>query len=86
MILGLIFALQWYYATRNRRLVAPDYPESEVRRRRIHGLIIPFISLAGILIAMTGSDNSTMIYMTSPLVSYVADYFSKRTPEKQPEH
>lgn len=77
LVLGLIFAIQWYYATRNRKLVAPEFPESEVRRRMMHGLIIPFISLAGILIALAGSGNSTMIYMASPVVSYIVNRYSK---------
>ena len=47
MVLGLVFTLQWYYAARNHRLVSPDYPESAIRRRMNHGLIIPVISLPG---------------------------------------
>jgi uncharacterized membrane protein len=83
LVLGLLFTLQWCYAARNHRLVAPDYPESEIRRRMCHGLILPFISLAGILIAVAGSDNSTMIYMASPFVSYGADRFFWETPKEK---
>jgi uncharacterized membrane protein len=78
MVLGLIFALQWLYSTRKHRLVSPDYPEYEIRRRLCHGLIIPFISLVGIIITLAGFDSSTMIYMTSPLVSYAVDRFTKK--------
>jgi uncharacterized membrane protein len=82
MVLGLIFALQWLYAARNHRLISPDLPESFIRQRWYHGLIIPFISLAGIGITLMGSDSSTMIYMTSPLVSYAVDrYMKKSTPD-----
>jgi TMEM175 potassium channel family protein len=76
MVLGLIFALQWWYATRRHHLIAPDYPESQIRRRLYHGLIIPFISLIGMIITVAGFDSSTMIYMTSPLASYVVNRYT----------
>jgi uncharacterized membrane protein len=78
MILGLMFCLQWVYSTRNHRLVSPDYPETEIRRRLYHGLILPFVSLAGIVITVAGFHSSTMIYMTTPLVSYVVNWFTKK--------
>jgi uncharacterized membrane protein len=73
MVLGLVFALQWYYATRNRRLVSPELTEYQVLRRQAHGLTLPVISLAGIIITVMGFDSSTMIYMTSPLVAWFVD-------------
>lgn len=78
MILGLIFTLQWLYASRKHHLISPDYPESGIRQRLYHGMIIPVISLAGIVITVMGFDSSTMIYMTSPLVSYVIDRYTKK--------
>jgi uncharacterized membrane protein len=78
LVLGLVFALQWWYATRNHYLVARDYPESAIRRRLFHGLIIPFVSVVGIIITLMGFHSSTMIYMASPLVSYVVDRHMKK--------
>jgi uncharacterized membrane protein len=84
MILGLIFALQWLYASRKHRLVSPEYPESLMRQQLYHGLIIPVISLAGIAITLLGINSSTMIYIASPLVSYAVERSSqKRIPERQ---
>ncbi|MGB9175262.1 MAG: TMEM175 family protein [Methanoregula sp.] len=77
MVLGLMFALQWLYATRNHRLVFPDLPESYIRRRWYHGLIIPFISLAAIGITLLGYDSSTVLYMAFPLVSYVVNRYTR---------
>jgi uncharacterized membrane protein len=85
MILGLIFTLQWLYAARKHRLISPDYPESGIRRRLYHGMIIPVISLAGIVITVTGFDSSTMIYMTSPLVSYVVDRYTQKGTQDRAE-
>ena len=76
MILGLIFALQWLYASRKHRFIAPEYPESRIRQQLYHGLIIPVISLAGIVITILGFDSSTMIYMASPLVSYAVERYA----------
>jgi uncharacterized membrane protein len=80
MILGLIFSVQWLYAARNYRLVSPDYPGSEIRRRLNHGLIIPFVSFIGIIITVMGFHSSTMIYMTTPLFSYVVNRYSQKIP------
>jgi TMEM175 potassium channel family protein len=82
MILGLTFALQWLYASRKHRLVSPDMTATEIRQRLNHGLIIPFISLVGIIITVMGFESSTMIYMTAPLVSYVVRHTKKGTADK----
>jgi uncharacterized membrane protein len=81
LILGLVFATQWYYATRKHYLVCPDYPEYEIQRRMNHGLIIPVISLLGIIIAIAGFNSSTMIYMTSPFVTYAVEKYAKKRSE-----
>jgi uncharacterized membrane protein len=85
MILGLIFALQWYYATRNHHLVSPDLSEYQIWRRQAHGLTLPAISLAGVIITVMGFDSSTMIYMTSPVVAYVVDrHIMQKKPASEP--
>jgi uncharacterized membrane protein len=77
MILGLVFCLQWYYATRNFRLVSPEIPARGVRQGLIKNLITPAVSLAGILITLAGFGSSTMIYMLMPLVSYFIERDSR---------
>jgi uncharacterized membrane protein len=74
MILGLIFTCQWYYATRDHRLVSLDLSEYQIRRRMAHGLTLPVISLIGIILTVIGFESSTMIYMTSPLAAYLVDH------------
>jgi uncharacterized membrane protein len=69
LVLGLIFSLQWLYAARKHRLISPDFPESGIRQRLNHALIIPFISLAAMVITVMGFDSSTLLYMTTPVVS-----------------
>ena len=76
LVLGLVFTLQWLYAARQHRLISPEYPESAIRRRVYHGMIIPVVSLAGIMITLAGFDSSTMIYMTAPLAPYMVDRYT----------
>jgi uncharacterized membrane protein len=77
MVLGLMMYVQWYYATHNRLLISPQYPESMVQRGLYHNLVIPVLSLAGVILAIAGSHESTMIYLLSPLASYaMSRYFA----------
>lgn len=78
MILGLVFTAQWLYASFMHRLIAPDYPESQIRQGLNQGLIIPVVSLVGIIITVLGFEGSTIIYITSPLVSHVVDRYTKK--------
>ena len=73
LLLGLLFTFQWYYATRNRHLVSEELPEEEIRGRMYHGLIIPVISFAGIMLTLAGVDSSTMIYMLSPFATWIVE-------------
>ncbi len=70
LILGLIFALQWFYATRNHRLVAEDLPEDRIRYGLVRNLVVPAVSLLAIGATLLGLGSSTMLYMLLPLVSY----------------
>jgi uncharacterized membrane protein len=78
LILGLVFALQWYYASRNYYLISPEYPASQVLRTLKHSLIIPFISFLGILITLAGFNSSTLVYLMSPVVTYMVERSSRR--------
>lgn len=70
LILGLLFSLQWLYAARKHRLIPADFPETQIRQRLYHGMILPVVSAAGILITLAGISSSTMIYMATPFISY----------------
>jgi uncharacterized membrane protein len=80
MVLGLSFALQWFYASRNFRLISPEFPLERIRYALHRNLVIPFVSFVGILLTLAGFDSTTMIYMLSPLVSYAVEknYFRKK--------
>ena len=75
LILGLVFTLQWVYATWNRRLVAPDFPAARIRYGTVRNLIVPSVSLLAIVLALAGFHSSTMAYMLLPLASYGAERY-----------
>lgn len=77
LILGLVFTLQWVYATHNNRLVSPDFPMARKMYSIRRNLIVPFVSLFGIGLALAGFDSSTMVYMLLPLVSYGVERYSR---------
>jgi uncharacterized membrane protein len=78
LLLGLIFALQWYYSSHNHRLISPEYPENEIQLQMYRALIIPAISLVAIITTVIGFDSTTVLYMTSPLVSYFVDRYTQK--------
>jgi uncharacterized membrane protein len=65
LILGLLFAAQWGYATQNRRLV---HPGTEVRRGNLRVMVIPAVSVVAILLALARMTWSTAAYVLIPLV------------------
>jgi uncharacterized membrane protein len=77
LVLGLIFAFQWVYATWNRRLVGPDFPACRIRYGLLRNLVVPFVSLVAIVLALGGNHSSTMAYMFLPLVSYGVERYEK---------
>ena len=49
LLTGLLFHLQWRYATKDHRLVDKDLPENTIRRGKEITLIIPVLSCVGII-------------------------------------
>ena len=83
MMLGLMMVVQWYYAAGNHRLISPKYPESKVQESLLRNLVIPFLSFVGVILALSGSQDSTMIYLLSPLLSYaVSRYITGKQSRK----
>lgn len=78
LLLGLVFTFQWYYVTKDRRLVSPDLSPWIIRRGLAFGCVIPVISFLGILLALTGNDSSTAIYLALPLVNPVVGHMLRK--------
>jgi uncharacterized membrane protein len=72
LVIGLSLFLIWRYATSGRRLVDRDLDERVVRLEARRCLVLPAISAIGILIALLGSDWSTLVYAGTPALYLLA--------------
>ena len=72
LIGGMMF-LQWLYATDGRRLISPEVTDARIAIARRRGLVIPGVSLAGILLASLGVGASTLVYLLVPPLVLLAD-------------
>jgi uncharacterized membrane protein len=78
MMLGLMMCAQWYYAARNTGLISSTYPASKIREAFLQNLKIPFLSFIGIILAISGYQSSTLIYLMSPFLSYAVSRYIAR--------
>jgi uncharacterized membrane protein len=69
---GMMF-LQWLYATDGRRLVSPEVTDARIAVSRRRSLVIPGVSLAGILLALLGFGASTLVYLLVPPLILIVD-------------
>jgi len=67
LVLGLLFAVQWRYATQNRRLV---HPGTDVQRGNLRVMVVPAVSVVAILLALAGMTWSTAAYALIPLLMH----------------
>jgi uncharacterized membrane protein len=73
LIIGLGMSLQWWYATSGNRLSESTLDPAYIRKIRFRNLIVPAVSLVGILFALSGNTWSTAIYMTLPVIFYFVE-------------
>lgn len=71
LVIGMGMVAQWRYATAGSRLVEQDLDPHFTRHVGHMTLIVPALSAAGILIALTGNLYSQSVYMLTPLVAYL---------------
>lgn len=74
MVISLSYTLSWFYATRNRRLVAEDLPDSSVRNGLWGGLITALVSLVVIAAAYVISPKIATVFY---LLIFLFKYFAK---------
>jgi len=70
-VIGIAMFCQWQYATQGHRLVEPTLERGYIRYIRISNLVVPAVSVVGILIALAGNTWSSVVYLTLPIVGYV---------------
>jgi len=71
LVIGLLYHLQWRYATHDHRLVDPHLDPALVRRIRSASLVIPAFSVAGLLLAIAGLGESIFVYFLVPVVLWI---------------
>ncbi len=69
--IGMGMFFQVFYSTGHHRLVAPSMTLQSIRSLLVHNLLVPGVSVAGILIALSGNTSSTMIYLALPVVDLI---------------
>lgn len=67
--------LLWIYATSGFRLVEPDVLPGFIRNIRVKNLLVPGVSVVGILIALAGNTWSNTVYLTLPILGVLTDRF-----------
>jgi uncharacterized membrane protein len=68
LITGLLFHIQWRYATKNHRLVDPELSEFIIRRGEEITLIIPVLSCVGIILAALDIPYGVAVYILVPFL------------------
>lgn len=76
LLIGLGISLQWWYTTNNHRLTESTLKPAYIRKVRSRNLVVPAVSIAGIIFALAGNTLDTAIYMTLPFVFYGVEYIS----------
>ena len=74
LIIGMGMSLQWWYATDGNRLTESTLKPAYIRKIRFRNLVVPAVSIVGILFALAGNTWSSAIYMTLPIVFYGVEY------------
>ena len=74
LLIGIGMSLQWWYATNDHRLTESTLKLAYIRKVRFRNLVVPAVSLVGIVFALAGNTWSTAIYMTLPVVFYGVEH------------
>ena len=75
LVPGVIFYLEWEYATGNHRLIESSVSENTVRFGRYLALVIPAISAIAFVIAAAGITGSILVYILAPFVFLILYYY-----------
>ncbi|HOO52850.1 MAG TPA: TMEM175 family protein [Methanothrix sp.] len=83
-ILGSLFYLNWYYATRNHRLVAVSLDPRRIAIGKRRSAVTPIVSLLAIALALVDPPISSLAYLLIPVVLFLPAFrYDFNTPEKK---
>lgn len=78
LLIGIGMFCQWRYATGGHRLVEADLPDRFIHHVTLGTLLVPGISLLGMLIALTGSLYSQTVYLLVPVVAVIFHHYKQK--------
>lgn len=68
--LGMLFYGNWWYASKNHRLIDPDLSEERITMVKRKGQIIPAVSLVAFSLSMVVPDWSSLAYLLIPFLLF----------------
>jgi uncharacterized membrane protein len=68
LIMGILFYLNWAYATKNKHLVDASLKESEIALEKKKLLVTPFVALLAGIISFIRPHISIYVYLLIPLI------------------
>ncbi len=71
LIVGLLFSLNWYYSTKNYRLVERSLEAKRITLSKRRGLVTPAVSLLAIIVAFINPNLSSYMYILIPVILYL---------------
>ena len=69
LLVGSLMVLNWWYATKNFRLVDKNIDPARVRREMMRGLATPVMALAGMGASLLIKGDSSVVYLLVPFLS-----------------
>jgi uncharacterized membrane protein len=70
-ILGLLFYVNWRYASGQHRLIDPNMPREKIEQVARKALVIPIVSLLSFALAFLITDYSSVPYLLIPVILYL---------------
>jgi uncharacterized membrane protein len=67
LALGLLFSLNWHYATTGHRLVDPGLSRAIIERGRRRGWVVPLCSVGAGLLALIAPHQASWFYLLIPV-------------------
>ncbi|MDD4955133.1 MAG: TMEM175 family protein [Candidatus Omnitrophica bacterium] len=67
-VMGVLFYLNWAYATKNKRLVEENLSESEIAIEKKQLLVTPFVAFIAFLVAFANPHISVYLYILVPII------------------
>lgn len=76
--IGILFNLNWVYATKNHRLVDPSLSRQRIVMGKKRGAVTPLVSLLAMGLSLVHAPVSSYVYILIPIILSLPQFRSKR--------